>query len=86
MATTRGWMDSRWVAVYHHTSRKLPTRGTSRPSTWRNWLVTTSTAAPAVKPVTTAGETKFTSAPRRARPKPSWMAPASSVSVSASVM
>ena len=56
------------------------------PKKLRTWLAAMSTAAPAVKPMTTVCEMKFTSAPMRASPSASWKTPTRKVSVSTRLM
>ncbi len=53
------------------------------PKKCLNWLLAMSSAAPAVKPITTEWEMKLTSVPSRASPITSWMTPTMTVRVSA---
>ncbi len=56
------------------------------PKKLRTWLAAINTAAPAVKPMTTVCEMKFTSAPMRAKPKINSKTPTRNVTVSTSRM
>jgi len=61
-------------------------RGISTPKKFLIWLPAMSSAAPAVKPITTVCEMKFTSTPMRARPRASWNTPVRKVMVSTRAM
>lgn len=67
-------------------SKKGVPRGISSPKKLGIWLPAINSAAPAVKPITTVCEIKFTSAPMRAKPKISWNKPVKKVSVSTMLM
>src|SRR5574340_706260 len=56
------------------------------PKKFLIWLAAISTAAPAVKPITTVWEMKLTSTPMRASPMTSWKTPVRKVSVSTKLM
>ena len=58
----------------------------SMPKKFFTWLAAMSSAAPAVKPMTTVCEMKLTSTPMRASPRINWNNPVRKVSVSTMLM
>jgi len=81
-----GFVSGRWKKKCCQVSGNDNPRATASPKNGPSWAVMIRQAAPAVKLTTTVWEMRFTSAPRRASPRPSCIRPTSSVSVSASRM
>lgn len=80
--TGSAWMDCPVVNTTRSVCATDSPRGRSSPSSVPTWLLTISTAAPAVKPAITACGTSSTHLPTRAIPSSNCSAPTTNVSVS----